>query len=61
MKEKNKMDILELRNDSKQNKNFKNIINKLKNRMEGTNEKSSKTEANIIKIMQFEQQRENRF
>ena len=54
MKEKNKMDILELRNDSKQNQNFKNI-------MEGTNEKSSKTEANIIKIMQFEQQRENRF
>lgn len=29
--------------------------------MEGTNEKSSKTEVNINKIMQFEQQRENRF
>ena len=29
--------------------------------MEGTNEKSSKTEVNITKIMPFEQQGENRF
>lgn len=54
------MDILELRNYSKQNK-IKTTMNRLKNRMEGTNEKSSKTKVKTIKIMQFEQRRENRF
>ena len=60
LKKKTQMDVLELRNHSKQNK-IKTTMNRLKNRMEGTNEKSSKTKVKTIKIMQFEQQRENRF